>query len=70
MGSNGIGTIEPGDLLTVPEAADLLHVKPSTIRAWLTQSKLPRIKLGRLTRILRQDCEALVRAGRIERNGQ
>jgi len=70
MDSNGRGAIAAGDLLTIPEAAILLRVKPSTIRAWLTQSKLPRIKLGRLTRILRQDCEALVRAGRVEGNGQ
>lgn len=57
-------TIQPGDLLKVEEAAALLHVKPSTIRAWLTQSKLPRTKLGRCARILRQDLEAFVRAGR------
>lgn len=62
-------SIEPGDLLTIPEAAALLRVKPSTVRAWLTQGKLPRIKLGRLTRILRRDCEALVHAGRFAGNG-
>jgi excisionase family DNA binding protein len=58
-------SIAPGDLLTVAEAAALLHIKPSTVRAWLTQAKLPRVKLGRLTRILRQDCEALIYAGRM-----
>lgn len=52
-------------LLTVEETAALLRVRPSTVRAWLTQGRLPRVKIGRLTRILRQDCEALIRAGRV-----
>jgi excisionase family DNA binding protein len=58
--------LELGDLLTIPEAADLLRCKPSTVRAWLTQSRLSRVKVGRLTRILRQDLEAFIRAGRVQ----
>jgi excisionase family DNA binding protein len=56
--------IGPGDLLRVDEAAQLATVQPCTIRAWLTQGKLPRVKVGRCTRILRSDLEDLLRAGR------
>ena len=56
-------TIQPGDLLRVEEAARLATVQPSTIRAWLTQGKLPRVKVGRCTRILRRDLEELIHAG-------
>jgi excisionase family DNA binding protein len=57
-------TIQPGDLLRIEEAAHLATVQPSTIRAWLTQGRLPRVKVGRCTRILRRDLEELIRAGR------
>lgn len=67
-------TIEQGDLLTVSEASDLLRVRPSTVRSWLTphagKSKLAKVKVGRLTRILRRDLEDLVNAGRVGGNGQ
>lgn len=68
MSSNG--SLQLGDLLTVEEAAALLRVKSSTIRAWLTQGRLARTKIGRLTRILREDAEAFIRAGRTVPNGQ
>jgi excisionase family DNA binding protein len=38
-------------LLTVPEAADALNVKISTVRAWLAKRKLPRVNCGRAVRI-------------------
>lgn len=56
--------IQLGDLLRVEEAARLATVRPSTIRAWLTQGRLPRVKVGRCTRILRRDLEDLIHAGR------
>ncbi len=62
--------IEIGDLLTIEEAARIATVKTSTIASWLGQGKLPRVKLGRLTRVLRSDLEALIRAGRVEGRGQ
>jgi excisionase family DNA binding protein len=54
------------ELLTVPEAAALLRLKPSTIRAWVCQRRIPYVKLGRLVRIKRTDAEALIRASFIE----
>lgn len=66
--------LEPGDLVTISEAADLLRVRPSTVRSWLTphagKSKLAKIKVGRLTRILRHDLEELVRVGRVGGKGE
>ena len=34
------------DLLTIPEAAEFLRLKISTIRAWLLNRRLPFVKLG------------------------
>jgi excisionase family DNA binding protein len=53
------------ELLTVPEAAALLRLKPSTIRAWTGRRKIPFVKLGRLVRIKRSDAEALIQASRV-----
>lgn len=50
------------DLLTIPEAAAALRLKPSTIRAWILDRKIPFCKIGRLVRIRRTDVESLVRA--------
>jgi excisionase family DNA binding protein len=50
------------ELLTVPEAAALLRLKPSTIRAWVCQKRIPYVKLGRLVRIKRTDAEAIIQA--------
>jgi excisionase family DNA binding protein len=38
-------------LITVVEAAALLGLKPSTIRAWLLRRKLPRVNCGRAVRV-------------------
>jgi excisionase family DNA binding protein len=48
------------DLLTVPETAALLRLKPSTIRAWTCQRRIPFVKVGRLVRIRRSDAEAFI----------
>jgi excisionase family DNA binding protein len=42
--------MEPGNLLTVPEAAQLLSVKPRTIYAWVAERRIPFSKVGRLLR--------------------
>lgn len=47
------------ELLRVEEAAELLNVKPSTVRAWLLRRKLPHVKVGR--RAVRIPREALVK---------
>lgn len=47
-------------LLTIAEAASLLRLKPSTMRAWILRRKLPYCKVGRLVRIKRADVEALI----------
>jgi excisionase family DNA binding protein len=50
-------------LLTILEVAEMLQLKPATIRAWvLRRERLPYIKVGRLVRF-RRDVEALIRAG-------
>lgn len=49
-------------LLTVPEAAALLRLRPSTVRAWVSQKRIPYVKLGRLVRIRRSDAEALIQS--------
>lgn len=46
------------DLLTIPEAAELLRLRPSTLRSWTGQRRIPFIKVGRLVRIRRRDAEA------------
>ena len=38
-------------LLTVQQAADVLGLKVSTIRAWVSRRKLPRVNCGRAVRI-------------------
>jgi excisionase family DNA binding protein len=49
-------------LITVPEAASLLRLKPSTVRSWILTRRIPYAKLGRLVRIRRADVEALIAA--------
>jgi excisionase family DNA binding protein len=49
-------------LLTLAEAAGLLRLKVSTLRAWILRRKVPYCKVGRLVRIRRADIEALIAA--------
>jgi len=49
-------------LHSVESAAELLgFVSPSTIRSWLTQGRLTRVKVGRLTRIRESELLALIK---------
>jgi excisionase family DNA binding protein len=41
-------------------AAELLGVRPSTIRWWWTIGKLNRVKIGRLTRVRESELLALI----------
>ena len=47
-------------LLTLPEAAAVLRLKVSTLRAWLLRRRIPYCKVGRLVRIRRADVDSLV----------
>jgi excisionase family DNA binding protein len=49
-------------LLTLPEAAAVLRLKVSTLRAWLLRRRIPYCKVGRLVRIRRADVDSLVAA--------
>ena len=50
-------------LLSVKEAAKLLACSEAMLRKWMYRGRLPRVKIGRLTRIRQSDLEALVRLG-------
>lgn len=60
---------DDGELLTVEEAAAILKVRPSTLRAWTREGAVPCIRLGpRATRwtrpILREIVASKLDAGR------
>jgi excisionase family DNA binding protein len=45
---------DDGEILTVEEAAAILKVKPSTVRHWVREERMPAIRLGpRATRFTR-----------------
>lgn len=48
------------DLLTVPETASFLRLRPSTIRAWILRRQIPYLKLGGRVCLRRTDLEALL----------
>lgn len=50
-------------LLSVKEAAQRLSCSEAAIRKWLYQRRLPRVKVGRLTRIRQSDLERLLAHG-------
>jgi excisionase family DNA binding protein len=47
-------------LLDVDEAAARLHIKPSTVRAWILKKKIQYVKLGRRVFIRASDVDALI----------
>ena len=49
-----------GQLMSVKEAAAMLSVSQSAIRAWIRQKKLPAVKVGSLTRVRVTDLEAFL----------
>ncbi len=52
-------------LLTLAEAAALLRLRVSTLRAWVLRRRIPYVKVGRLVRIRRSDVEALIEASMV-----
>jgi excisionase family DNA binding protein len=62
------GLVQEGDdimerLLSVKEAAERLSCSPAAVRKWLYQRRLPRVKVGRLTRVRPRDLDAFVAQG-------
>jgi excisionase family DNA binding protein len=52
-------TLDSG-LLTVGEAAQLLRLKPSTIRDWILKRRIPFVKISRRVFLRRADIEDLI----------
>ena len=50
-------------LLSVPEFANALRVKPSCIRRWILLRKITTVKVGRLIRIPSWEIARLVKKG-------
>jgi excisionase family DNA binding protein len=55
--------IESNYLLTIPEFATALRLKPSCIRRWIGESKITVVKVGRLVRIPATEIERIVNKG-------
>ena len=47
-------------LLNTDQAAELLSVKPSTIRKWVHYGFIPHVKIGSCVRFVERDIEAWV----------
>lgn len=56
--------VEP--LLSVVQAAEVLNVSPNTLRQWLSQRRLPYIKVGRRTMLRLEDIESFIERNRKE----
>ena len=53
-----------GKLLRVNEVAELLALRESTVRSWLADGRLPRIKIGtKAVRIPEEAVEKIIREG-------
>jgi len=50
-------------LLTVKDAAQYLQCSEAAVQKWIYQRKILHVKVGRLTRLRRQDVEALAKGG-------
>jgi excisionase family DNA binding protein len=50
-------------LRTIDQAAEQLACTPAAIRRWLSQGRLRRVKVGRLTRLRQTDLEAVAAGG-------
>jgi len=50
-------------LLTVKDAAEFLGCSEAAVRKWIYQGRLPKVKVGRLTRLRQSDVEAFVSDG-------
>jgi excisionase family DNA binding protein len=51
--------------LSNEEGAQILGCSPGTLRVWVSQRRVPFVKIGRLTRFLRQDLEEFIQSRRV-----
>jgi len=51
------------DLLTVPEFALALRIRPSCVRRWVGDRKIEVVHVGRLVRIRRSELDRIIREG-------
>jgi excisionase family DNA binding protein len=58
------------ELLTVPETAALLRLRPSTIRKWLLEKKLSYVKLGRRVFLRKADLQTLLEESIVPATGR
>lgn len=59
-----VKALEP--LLSVAEVAEVLDVSPNILRQWLSQRRLPIVKVGRLTKLRPADVEGFIARNRRE----
>ena len=52
-------------LLTIPEAADRLGLKPATVRFWIWTRKIDHVKVGRAVRLKENTIEELIQRGTV-----
>jgi excisionase family DNA binding protein len=60
VATNNPHLLTSSELLTLPEAAELLRLKPSTLRKWILKRRLHYVKLGARVFIRRSDIDALI----------
>ena len=59
--------IHEGEYYTVPQAAAVLTMSPSTIWRWIEKGKLPAYRLGlRKIRVKKEDLDALIKPARVK----
>jgi excisionase family DNA binding protein len=58
------------DLLSLAEAAEVLHLKPSTMRAWVFRRRIPFVKMGRRVLFRRSDLDALIAQSVVPASGE
>jgi excisionase family DNA binding protein len=58
-------TLETKKLLTVPQAAEALTLKPKTVRAWIAARRIACVRLGSAVRIPTSEITRLIGDGTI-----
>ena len=58
--------LKANDLLTVEEVAQRLHLRPSTVYAWVHQGRIGHVKLGRALRFREEDVDECIQRGIVD----